>query len=113
MTSYFISGVIFFNIAVGVYYGLLNSVYTLLLSIALFTVIRQGSRAKYTEDRLWLYSNETPPVSILIPAYNEEDVILRTVASVLTQEYPLFEVIVINDSSEDKTLQLLIETYSL
>lgn len=113
MTSYLISGVIFFNIAVGVYYGLLNSVYTLLLSIALFTVIRQGSRAKYTEDRLWLYSNETPPVSILIPACNEEDVILRTVASALTQEYPSFEVIVINDGSEDKTLMLLIETYNL
>ena len=113
MTSYLITGIIFFNIAVGVYYGVLNSVYTVLLSIALFSVIRQGSRAKYGEDRLWLYSNETPPVSILIPACNEEEVIIRTVSSALAQEYPSFEVIVMNDGSEDGTLNLLIETYNL
>lgn len=113
MISYLIAGIIFFNIAVGVYYGLLNGFYTLLLTIALLSVIRRGTRAKYTEDRLWLYSNETPPVSIIIPAYNEEEVIIRTVASALEQEYSSFEVIVINDGSQDKTLQLLIDTYTL
>lgn len=113
MISYLIDGVIFFYIAVGVYYGVLNGVYTLLLSIAFLSVIRRGSHAKYTEDQLWLYSNETPPISILIPACNEEKVILRTVASALAQEYALFEVIVINDGSQDQTLKLLIETYAL
>lgn len=113
MISYLIGGIIVFNIAVGVYYGVLNSVYTLLLSIALFSVMRHGSRAKYAEDRLWLYSNETPPVSVLIPACNEKEVIIRTVSSALAQEYPLFEVIVVNDGSDDETLELLIETYKL
>ena len=113
MNSYLISGIIFFNAAVGIYYGLLNGIYTVLLTIALFTVIRQGKRSKYAEDKLWLYSNETPPVSIIIPAYNEEEVIVRTVDSSLAQEYPAFEVIVVNDGSSDTTLQRLIQRYEL
>ncbi|MCA0374404.1 MAG: glycosyltransferase [Gemmatimonadetes bacterium] len=45
----------------------------------------------------------TPMVSVLIPAYNEGRVITRTIASVLAQDYPDFEVVVIDDGSRDDT----------
>jgi peptidoglycan-N-acetylglucosamine deacetylase len=45
----------------------------------------------------------TPPVAILIPAYNEEKVIERTVRAALMSHYPHFRVIVIDDGSSDKT----------
>jgi len=53
------------------------------------------------------------PVSILIPAYNEEKVIKSSVKSLLSLDYKLYEIIVINDGSTDDTLDCLIEAYSL
>jgi len=46
-----------------------------------------------------------PLVSVLVPSYNEEKVIERALSSLLKQEYPHFEVIVIDDGSTDGTSQ--------
>ncbi len=54
-----------------------------------------------------------PGVSVLVPAYNEERHILRTVESLLNQDYPNFEVIVVDDGSTDATVDVLIERYGL
>ena len=48
-----------------------------------------------------------PPVSVLVPAYNEEDVIVSTVQAALDCDYPTLEVVVVNDGSEDRTGSLL------
>ncbi len=45
-----------------------------------------------------------PDVAVLIPAYNEEKVIERTVRSVLGSTYPNLRVLVIDDGSKDNTL---------
>jgi len=45
-----------------------------------------------------------PLISILIPAYNEEKVIEKTIESALEIDYPKKEVIIIDDGSTDKTL---------
>ncbi|HHI00734.1 MAG TPA: glycosyltransferase family 2 protein, partial [Thermococcus litoralis] len=46
-----------------------------------------------------------PFVSILIPAYNEGENIVKSIKSALSQDYPAFEVIVIDDGSEDDTFE--------
>jgi cellulose synthase/poly-beta-1,6-N-acetylglucosamine synthase-like glycosyltransferase len=53
------------------------------------------------------------PVSIVVPAFNEEVTICRTVESLLGVNYPEFEVIVINDGSEDRTLEQLSRAFRL
>lgn len=53
------------------------------------------------------------PVSIVVPAYNEEGVIAESVRSLLASHYVAFEVVVVNDGSTDTTLQALIEEYEL
>ena len=50
---------------------------------------------------------EFPLVSILVPARNEEVNIGQCVASLLKQDYPHFEVLVLDDCSEDNTLAIL------
>jgi cellulose synthase/poly-beta-1,6-N-acetylglucosamine synthase-like glycosyltransferase/spore germination protein YaaH/peptidoglycan/xylan/chitin deacetylase (PgdA/CDA1 family) len=48
-----------------------------------------------------------PGVTVLIPAHNEENVILQTVTSVLASDYPDMHVVVVNDGSADNTGELL------
>lgn len=47
-----------------------------------------------------------PKVSLVIPAHNEEFVISETLRAVLAQDYPDFEVIVVNNASKDKTAEV-------
>lgn len=53
-----------------------------------------------------------PPVAVLVPAYNEEKVIARTVRAVLASSYPALRVIVIDDGSGDRTLQVAREEFA-
>jgi glycosyltransferase involved in cell wall biosynthesis len=48
-----------------------------------------------------------PTISIVIPAYNAEHTLLETIQSVQQQTFPNFEIIVINDGSTDRTLEIL------
>ncbi len=65
-------------------------------------------------DRLWPRRYGTPgdaahylpQVAVLIPAFNEEKVIARTIRSALTSDYPNLHVIVIDDGSSDRTLEV-------
>ncbi len=51
-----------------------------------------------------------PAVAVLIPAYNEEKVISRTIRSVLDSTYPNLRVVVIDDGSADRTYEVARET---
>lgn len=48
-----------------------------------------------------------PPVSIVIPARNEEHNIGRCVSSLAAQDYPDFEILVVDDRSEDRTVEVV------
>jgi len=53
-----------------------------------------------------------PKVAVLIPAYNEEKVIERTVRAALNSSYPNLRVIVIDDGSKDRTLEVAREAFN-
>ena len=53
-----------------------------------------------------------PRVAVLIPAYNEEKVIKRTVQAVLTSTYPDLRIIVIDDGSSDATLAVARDAFA-
>jgi cellulose synthase/poly-beta-1,6-N-acetylglucosamine synthase-like glycosyltransferase len=52
-----------------------------------------------------------PRVAVLIPAYNEETVIVRTIRSVLNSDYKNLHIIVIDDGSRDRTYEVAREAY--
>ncbi len=58
-------------------------------------------------SRKYAAEKNLPFVSILVPARNEEVNIRNCVTSLLNQDYPNYEVIVLNDSSDDKTDEIL------
>jgi chlorobactene glucosyltransferase len=65
-----------------------------------------GSMPELPDERSRLPDN-APMVSIIVPARDEENNIERCVRSLLAQYYPRFEVIVVNDCSEDATGEIL------
>ncbi|MGI0046824.1 MAG: glycosyltransferase family 2 protein [Nitrosotalea sp.] len=62
-----------------------------------------GKYREATIPELILY----PKISVLVPAYNEEKVIERTIQSLIETKYPDKEIIVIDDGSKDNTLQII------
>jgi cellulose synthase/poly-beta-1,6-N-acetylglucosamine synthase-like glycosyltransferase len=113
MKKILIITIIGFNYGVGIYFGVMNAVYSVLLALALFVILRHLRRIKYSPYKEFTISPETPPVTILIAMHNEERVVLRSIRSALASEYPFFEVIIINDGSTDGTLQKVIDTFGL
>jgi cellulose synthase/poly-beta-1,6-N-acetylglucosamine synthase-like glycosyltransferase len=113
MKAFLTSFALGFNYFVGFYYGVVSVLYTALLTIALIAILKHIHRVKYEPFREYSVSPETPSVSILIPAHNEEKFVVRTIRSALAVDYPLFEVIVIDDGSEDRTLKTIISAFGL
>lgn len=53
------------------------------------------------------------PISIIVPAYNEEVTILNSITSLLHLRYPSIEIIIVNDGSKDSTAEKVIEHFQL
>ena len=95
------------------YFLLLNGVYIILYIIS-FVEINDYIRREVFGGLSELFtSNYAPPVSVVVPAYNEEATIAASVRSLLALHYPMHEVVVVNDGSKDSTLEVLIHEFDL
>ena len=101
------------NYAVLVYFLLLNGFYLVLYTISFFEISDYTRRELYSGVPELFGSNYAPPVSLIVPAYNEEATITASVRSFLSLQYPLFEVVVVNDGSKDSTMKTLREEFDL
>lgn len=99
----------FFALAHGWYSAVQGIFYmTVVLGIAKLLFLGALSlRQKRHALRRQKLGDYTPFVSVLIPAYNEETVVCRTIESVLASDYPNFEVIFIDDGSADNSYELV------
>ena len=94
------------------YFLAVHGIY-LMLSLLAAQALYRNQRYREIEALPLSYSLLSPPISVLVPAYNEETTITATVESLLQLAYAEFEVVVINDGSRDQTLQVLIERFGL
>lgn len=96
------------------YYSISYIVFYLLLAILSWTAIKKYYKSKYfLLKEILVKSNHTVGVSIVAPAFNEATTIVYNVKSLLFQEYPKFEVVIVNDGSTDATLEILIREFNL
>lgn len=89
------------------YFLALNLYYLVLILIGLFQNRRIALEAKEEGYSALAHSTFTVPVSIIVPAHNEEQYIANCVQSLLNLKYPEFEIIIVNDTSSDDTFRIL------
>lgn len=90
----------------------LNGVY-LMLNILSLSGIARYMQSRDVAGLPQLFSGFAPPTTIVVPAYNEENHILYTLRSLFELNYPEYEVVVVNDGSNDRTLDIITKEYSL
>ncbi len=73
--------------------------YMFLLFFSILQTIKKSAEETYIID----YTKKMPKISVIVPAYNEEVTIATSLASLLKQTYPNFEILVIDDGSQDRT----------
>lgn len=93
-------------------------VYLIGYSTFLFIAVVTGSSELYKkkqQDKLknTLMRDYYIPVSIIVPAYNEEVTVVETVKSLLALDYNLYEIIIVDDGSKDTTSKKLIEAFNM
>ena len=92
---------------------LANGIYTVLMLISFAHVWLYQMKVGYAGLQEVRESPVTPPVSVIVPAFNEESSIILTVESLLGMDYPSTEIIVVDDGSTDQTLTKLVEHFQL
>ncbi|MEJ8544754.1 glycosyltransferase [Brevibacillus borstelensis] len=95
------------------YVFVVNSIYLVINIFSHLNISTIMKRSRFSRFESLAGSERVPPVSILVPAYNEELTIIENVRSLLALHYPQYEVIVINDGSKDETLNVLIREFGL
>lgn len=114
MSKAFIEQIIInFNNIILYYVLSINTVYFIQLILSAFGLYDYIKKMHYSDYKKYTNSINMIPISVLVPAYNEESTIVDNIKSLLALNYPSFEVIVINDGSKDDTLRKITEAYSL
>lgn len=87
----------------------------LLLSLGTIFSIKKIRKKTFwaREDLIKNCKGLMPKISLIIPAYNEEKTISNSIKSFLENDYPNLEIVVVNDGSKDKTLEILKRDFSL
>ena len=102
-----------FNQFIVLYYLYSAVHYLLLMVAALWSSVQHQRRIRNVSLQQIYSSPFTPPISLLVPAYNEEVSIVESVRSLLRLTYPQLEVVVINDGSKDDVLARLASAFQL
>jgi YaiO family outer membrane protein len=101
------------DLVILIYFLVLNSFYALLLILSIPEIWEQTRLAEDEDFQRLMQSDALPPITILVPAYNESATIEASVTAILTLEYRNYEVVVVNDGSKDDTMERLRHAFDL
>lgn len=107
------SFIIVFNYFCMTFTILLSIIYVIQMFVSFFRV-RKNYNKHFSDDYLrYVDSNNLLPISLIIPAYNEQENIVQNIRSLMKMNYPCYEIIVVNDGSTDKTGELVIGAFDM
>lgn len=100
--------IVYFNYFILYYLVFVNLVYTLLFLLSIVALYIYRQKNKYWSYEDMITSSYTPPLSIIVPCYNEAQTIVDNIKALLSLEYGEFQLVIVNDGSKDETLKILI-----
>lgn len=103
----------FFGGIILIYMLVVIATYGVMFFFALIQLRKEYKLDRSETDDMYMDSFYSKPVSVIIPAYNEEVGIVDSVHSILSLNYPELEIIIVNDGSTDQTQELLIEYFKM
>ncbi len=109
-----VAGLQWLERAILVYFALMNSAYLIFSVVAAFALIAHQRRVRSRAADVNAFGEAAfRPISVIVPARNEEATIAANVRALLTMRYPEFEIVVVSDGSTDHTLQVLRDAFDL
>ena len=105
--------IVFFSFVVVIIGWIQNIIYVWCIPQALIEINKHSQRDDDHSHWEMLRSESFLPVSIIVPAYNEQNTIRESVLALLTLHYPEFKVIVVNDGSSDSTAETMIKEFDM
>jgi len=96
-----------------IYFLGVNIIYSLFLAVSFKEIFNHMRHNAFVDYRKLIQSEFTYSVSVLAPAYNEGKTVVESVKSLLKLNFGKYEVLVINDGSQDDTLEQLIHEFDL
>ena len=81
------------------------------LSVGRMTMMAILASIQRKKEKNIIDNKDQPAVSVIIPAYNEELNAVRTVQSLLQQDYPNLQIVFVDDGSTDQTFHTVSEAY--
>lgn len=110
--TYFVDAMLSLQWFFLLYFLAVNSGY-LMLNVLSYISMRRYLDAQVLGDLPQAYTSFKPPISLLVPAYNEASTIAASVRSLLQLTYHEFEIVVVNDGSKDETMAELQREFDL
>ena len=94
------------------YFAALHVGYFCLALLAFGRIIRYVNRRRRDSVRP-VYAGFEPAVSVVIPTYNMEPTVLATIAALTQQTFESLQLVIVNDGSTDRTLDVIIDAYDM
>ena len=113
VTPELINLIVFVSFGVVIVGWIQNIIYAWCIPQALIEINKHSQRDDDHSHWEMLRSESYLPISIVVPAYNEQNTIRENVLSLLALHYPEFKVIVVNDGSSDGTAETMVREFEM
>jgi cellulose synthase/poly-beta-1,6-N-acetylglucosamine synthase-like glycosyltransferase len=103
----------YYNHFILYYFLIIVSVYICLNILSFRNISKYNRKTRYVELKEIFRLQKYKPITLVVPAYNEENGIVDNLRSLLQLEYPNYQLIIVNDGSKDETFKRLIDNFKL